>query len=74
MIGHKIYQSLSSRDFRLIITSRKAKNKLPYIFNNSDFIPIDILDNSIEPVLDKFFQITSSIVLELLLEESKIKN
>ena len=74
MIGHKIYQSLSSRDFRLIITSKKSKNKLPYIFNNSDFIPIDILDNSIEPVLDKFSQITSSIVLELLLEESKIKN
>ena len=54
MIGHKIFQSLSSRDFRLIITSKKSKNKLPYIFNNSDFIPIDILDNSIEPVLDKF--------------------
>ena len=45
MIGHKIYQSLSSRDFRLIITYKKSKNKLPNIFKNSDFIPIDILDN-----------------------------
>jgi dTDP-4-dehydrorhamnose reductase len=54
MIGHKLYQSLSSRDYRIIITSKKSQNKLPYIFHNSEGLQLDILSDSIETVLNNF--------------------
>jgi dTDP-4-dehydrorhamnose reductase len=52
MIGHKIYQSLSSEKFDIIATSKKESNKLPIDFSKAKFIQYNFNGNNINELIN----------------------
>jgi len=54
MIGHKIYQSLSKTESNLILTSRKAKESLPFDFDNVTLLKLDICKDDLNVFLKNY--------------------
>jgi dTDP-4-dehydrorhamnose reductase len=52
MIGHKIYQSLSTTESNLVLTSRKAKTNLPFDFDKAILLNLDIYKDDLNIFLD----------------------